>query len=53
MCMQCMISAMSSMAAANGTRAWLGRGRLRWLTPCRLHRVTIASSPPRCSRPPS
>jgi hypothetical protein len=41
MCMQCMMSAMGSMAAANGTRAWLGNGRLRWLTPRRLRTCTV------------
>jgi hypothetical protein len=37
-----MASAMSSMAAASGTRAWLGRQTFAWLTPRRLRRVTIA-----------
>ena len=41
MCVQCMMSAMGSMAAANGTRAWLGHRRLRWLTPKRLRTVTV------------
>lgn len=41
MCMQCMLSAMGSMAAANGTRAWLGRRAFAWLTPIRLRRVTV------------
>jgi hypothetical protein len=42
MCMQCMAGAMSSMAAASGTRAWLGRQTFAWLTPARLRRITIA-----------
>jgi hypothetical protein len=42
MCMQCMASAMTSMAAATGTRAWLGRRYLSWLTPARLRTATIA-----------
>jgi hypothetical protein len=42
MCMQCMATAMSSMAAASGTRAWLGRQCFAWLTPARLRRATIA-----------
>jgi hypothetical protein len=37
-----MASAMGSIAAANGTRAWLGHTRLRWLTPKRLRAVTVA-----------
>ncbi|MEA2493609.1 MAG: hypothetical protein QOJ29_1520 [Thermoleophilaceae bacterium] len=37
-----MMSAMGSMAAANGTRAWLGHRRPRWLTPKRLRSVTVA-----------
>jgi hypothetical protein len=41
MCVQCMMSAMGSMAAANGTRAWLGRKSSRWLTPKRLRIVTV------------
>jgi polyferredoxin len=41
MCMQCMLSAMSSMAAANGTRAWLGKRRFAWLTAARLRKVTV------------
>ena len=39
--MQCMVTAMSSMAAANGTRAWLGKRRFSWLTPARLRKVTV------------
>jgi hypothetical protein len=40
--MQCMATAMSSMAGANGIRAWLGRRGFAWLTPVRLRRVTVA-----------
>ena len=40
--MQCMMSAMGSMAAANGTRAWLGRKSAPWLTPKRLRTLTVA-----------
>jgi hypothetical protein len=32
---------MTSLAAANGTRAWLGRHRSRWLTPKRLRTLTV------------
>jgi hypothetical protein len=42
MCVQCMMSAMTSVAAASGTRAWLGAKRLRWLTPRRTRTVTVA-----------
>ena len=41
MCIQCMASAMTSLAAANGTRAWLGHRRLRWITPKRMRRITV------------
>ena len=41
MCMQCMATAMTSMAGANGIRAWLGRRAFAWLTPARLRRVTV------------
>lgn len=39
--MQCMVTAMTSMAAATGTRSWLAQ-RADWLTPRRLRFVTIA-----------
>jgi len=42
MCMQCMIGAMTAGAGASGARAWLGQRGLRWLTPARLRRITIA-----------
>jgi hypothetical protein len=41
MCIQCMMSAMGSMAAANGSRALLGRKTARWLTPKRLRTITV------------
>ena len=41
MCVQCMLTAMSSVAAASGTRTWLGRKRADWLTPRRLRFITI------------
>ena len=42
MCVQCMMGAMTAGAGASGVRAWLGRRGLRWLTPPRLRRITIA-----------
>jgi hypothetical protein len=42
MCMQCMATAMGSIAAASGTRAWLGTRRFDWLTQARLRKVTVA-----------
>lgn len=39
--MQCMAGAMSTLAAASGSRAWLGGRHFRWLTPRRLRRVTV------------
>jgi|1185.fasta_scaffold33569_2 hypothetical protein len=42
MCVQCMFTAMSSVAAASGTRTWLTRKRADWLTPNRLRFITIA-----------
>jgi hypothetical protein len=42
MCVQCMLTAMSSVAAASGTRSWLGRKRTEWLTPKRLRFITVA-----------
>jgi hypothetical protein len=40
--MQCMVTAMTSMAAATGTRSWLAQKRSEWLTPGRLRFITIA-----------
>ena len=36
-----MVTAMGSVAAASGTRTWLGRKRADWLTPKRLRFITI------------
>ena len=41
MCVQCMYTAMTSTAAATGLRSWLGTRRFSWLTPQRLHRITV------------
>jgi hypothetical protein len=38
---QCMMAAMTSVAAASGTRSWLSRKRAEWLTPRRLRYLTI------------
>ena len=40
-CVQCMMTAMTSVAAASGTRSWLAHKRATWLTPRRLRYVTI------------
>jgi hypothetical protein len=42
MCVQCMVTAMTSVAAASGARSWLAGRRAEWLTPRRLRRLTIA-----------
>jgi len=42
MCVQCMMTAMGSVAAASGTRTWLGRKKAEWLTPRRLRFITVA-----------
>ena len=39
--MQCMYTAMTSTAAATGLRSWLHTRRYGWLTPQRLHRITV------------
>ncbi len=41
MCVQCMMAAMTSVAAASGTRSWLARKRAEWLTPRRLRYMTV------------
>jgi hypothetical protein len=41
MCAQCMVTAMTAVGAASGTRAYLGSRRYAWLTPERLRVVTI------------
>jgi hypothetical protein len=38
---QCMMTAMTSVAAASGTRSRLARKRAEWLTPRRLRHLTI------------
>jgi hypothetical protein len=42
MCVQCMMTAMTSVAAASGTRSWLANKRPDWLTPRLLRYITIA-----------
>ncbi len=42
MCMQCMMSAMTSATAATGIRSWLATRQWAWLTPLALKRITIA-----------
>jgi hypothetical protein len=42
MCAQCMAAAATTVAGATGVRAWLGTRRWSWLTPRRLHRMTVA-----------
>ena len=41
MCAQCMMSAMSSAAAATGLRSWLATRQWSWLTPLLLKRITV------------
>ena len=41
MCVQCMMTAMTSVAAASGTRSWLAQRRAEWLTPRRLRYITV------------
>jgi hypothetical protein len=41
MCIQCMYTAMTSTAVATGARSWLRTRRFGWLTPTRMHRITI------------
>jgi hypothetical protein len=41
MCMQCMVTAMTSVAAASGTRSWLASKQAEWLTPRRLRHLTV------------
>jgi hypothetical protein len=42
MCMQCMMGAMTAGAAASSTRSWLATRTWAWLTPQRLHAITVA-----------
>jgi hypothetical protein len=39
--MQCMVTAMTAVGAASGTRAYLGSRRYAWLTAKRLRAITI------------
>ena len=39
--MQCMATAMTSVAAASGTRSWLTHKKADWLTPKRLRYITV------------
>ncbi len=41
MCVQCMMTAMTSTAAASGIRSWLHTRRYEWLSPARMRRITI------------
>jgi hypothetical protein len=41
MCVQCMMTAMTSTAAATGIRSWLHTRRYEWLSPERMRRITI------------
>jgi hypothetical protein len=40
--MQCMMGATTAVGAASGARSWLATRRWAWLTPQRLHRITLA-----------
>jgi len=42
MCVQCMMGATTAVGAASGARSWLATRRWAWLTPQRLHRITLA-----------
>ncbi len=42
MCMQCMMTAATTVGAASGFRAWLGQRKADWLTPRRLRYLTIS-----------
>jgi len=41
MCMQCMMGASAAVGSASGIRSWLGTRHWAWLTPARLHRITL------------
>ena len=41
MCVQCMMGATTAVGAASGARSWLATRHWAWLTPQRLHRITI------------
>jgi hypothetical protein len=42
MCMQCMMGASAAVGSASGLRSWLATRQWAWLTPQRLHRITVA-----------
>jgi len=42
MCVQCMMGASAAVGSASGLRSWLATRRWAWLTPQRLHRITLA-----------
>ena len=42
MCMQCMATAMAAGATATGTRSFIAAKHFSWMTPKRLHRITVA-----------
>ena len=42
MCTQCMIGAMSAGAGATGMRAWIAAHAPVWMTPARMHAVTVS-----------
>jgi hypothetical protein len=41
MCAQCMVTAITAVGAAAGTRAYLGSRRYTWLTSKRLRAITV------------
>jgi hypothetical protein len=41
MCMQCMMGASAAVGSASGLRSWLATRQWAWLTPQRLHRITV------------
>jgi hypothetical protein len=41
MCVQCMMGASAAVGSASGLRSWLGTRHWGWLTPARLHRITM------------
>jgi hypothetical protein len=42
MCVQCMMGASAAVGSASGLRSWLATRQWAWLTPQRLHRITMA-----------
>jgi hypothetical protein len=41
MCVQCMMGATTAVGTASGLRSWLATRHWAWLTPQRLHRITV------------